>query len=173
MADSTEPQDDETLADVLLRHAQAGDLGCVPEVLSGRGVLAYDSREQQAIIRKCVVACAAGGAARLVDALYEEMLSFDAALLLRAQTEARYRMRRVDEGHGPTIRELPPEAIAAIERVGLIEERIVYLAQNYGRVQRSLGLAGRYGKRGGGSTGKVLQLTDFLDDDEAPASGGE
>lgn len=163
--------DDETIADVLLKSAQAGDLGRVPNVLSGRGSLAYGPSDQHSIIRKCIAACSAGDTSQLVDALYRNMLEFDAALLLRAQTQALYLMKRGDERTGPAVRQLTNEAVEEIERVGRIEERIVYLVQSIGKQKR--GPARRSGNGGGGGK-PVLKMTDYHPGaKDAPATGGE
>ncbi|GMV82508.1 MAG: hypothetical protein AMXMBFR7_36920 [Planctomycetota bacterium] len=162
---------DETIADVLLKLAQAGDLSKVAQTLSGRGVLAYEPQDHQKIIRRCIAACAQAGTPQLADALLQSMLAFDGALLLRAQTRALFQMKRADAESGPTVGPLPKEAVEELERVGRLEERIVFLAQNYSRVQRSLGLPGCGGKRKG--SGQVLRMGDYLDDNEVPAKGGE
>lgn len=175
MADAIESEpgkaSDESIVDVLLKLAQAGDLSRIPHILAGRGVLAYEPKDHQAIIRKCIAACAQAGAPHLADALIQSMLAFDAGLLLRAQTRAIYQMKRADAESGPTVGPLPKECVEEIERVARIEERIVYLAQSYRKVQRSLPSAGRGCKGKGG--GQVLRIADYLEDDEAPASGGE
>ncbi|MCW8129359.1 MAG: hypothetical protein KIS92_03160 [Planctomycetota bacterium] len=163
--------DNETIADNLLNGALAGDLSRIPHILAGRGALAYEPQEQQAIIRQCVAACAQAGTTHLADALIQSMLAFDGALLLRAQTRALYELKRADAKAGPTVSPLHKEAIEEIERVGRIEERIVYLAQNLGKVQRK-GNARRGGQSGGGRA--VLRMTDYQAEGEAPpATGGE
>ncbi|MCK6474522.1 MAG: hypothetical protein L6R28_22625 [Planctomycetes bacterium] len=160
--------DDETIEEALLRHATAGDLSRVAQVLSGRGMMAYEPKRQQAIIRNCIRECARLGTPQLLYALFNEMLQFDAGLLLRAQTQVLYRMWRADDQARATLGELPAEAVEAIERVGRIEERIVYLSQAFIRAERSM-MSCQRRSRGGG---QVLRMTDYASaDQDAPAAG--
>lgn len=168
--DESDLLSEETIFEEALREAKGGNLSNIANLLSGRALVAYSPQEHQDFIRNCIAECAKLGMPQLLEALFQEMLVFDAAILLRAQALALYKMRMADSRSGPTVSPLPPQAVEEIERVGRIEERIVYLGQSYSKFQRTMGL-GQRRARGGG---QVLRMADYHSAcDDAPASGSD
>jgi hypothetical protein len=151
----------------MLHRMKAGDLSVVPAAFSGWSSGAARRGDQKMdIIRECLEVAAMKGTPALVEDLLQEMLVYDAALLLRAQAAVQHRMWCLDQNSRNEMGALPPEVVEGLDRVARIEERIVFLAQalaRFGHVS-ALSRRGRGLKPdGGGRDRRVLSMEEYVD----------